>query len=296
MALLYNNIRVKEFRDQRNKVTRTHEELEELKVRIDRWNQVLHRKETNASEAESGLLIDIDDCLHKLKRLRKKQRRVHEDQEKALKQASLLERFFIWLYYRVNNVIFMHNREVDEVAGAIKNGTYILPNPVIDYYIQMYIKTKEEKIRIHEVKLETLRVKLDPSRMLTDVMAFAEERNENEAEQNFKKDYTTFGLLWKILVMLGRFVFSSTQEICFLLMIVAQICNGNLLSLVYVMSIFFYGLVRRNRPHWRYWAVMRMYAGLVIIAKYFCVFIESVLVYRGTSSVLREYQAEVFSG
>jgi hypothetical protein len=293
MAYLYNNIRVKEFRDQRNKVTQTHEELEELKSRIDRWNQVLHRKDNNVNEAESGLLIDMDDCVLKLKQLKKKQKLIHEHPEKALRYAKMVERLFIWFHDHINNVVFMHEKELDKVAEALKNGAHTLPNPVMDHYIKIYIESKEKRIKVEELKLATLKLK-NPERARNEVLPILERKVEQTEDDHFTKNYTIIGLVLKILLMLWKFAFSSTQEICFLLMIIAQIYNGNILSLIYVLSFFCYGLVRRSRPHWIYWRLMKFYTGFVIIAKYSCVFIESVLEYNGTLDTIKQYQADVF--
>jgi len=298
MAYLYNNIRVKKFREQRNIITQTHEELEELKSRIDRWNQVLHRKEAKAKEAkaneiESGLLIDIDDCAFKLKQLKKKQELVHAHPEKALKYATMVERLFIWFHDRINNVIFMHEKELDKVSKALKNGAHTLPNHVMDYYIKIYIENKEKKIKLQELKLSILKSKQDPLRTSEEVVPLLSKGVEDIVDDHFTKEYTIIGLTLKILLMFWKLAFSSTQEICFLLMIIAQIYNGNILSLIYVLSFFCYGLVKRSRPHWIYWRIMKLYTGLVIIAKYSCVFLQSVLEYNGSLDIIKKYQSEV---
>lgn len=293
MALLYNNIRIKEFRDQRNKVTHTHDALDELKIRIKRWNQVLHRKENNSTEAESGLLIDIDDCALKLEQLKKKQKLIHEHPERSLRYAKLVERLFIWFHNHINNIIFMHDKELDKVADHLKNGAHTLPNPVMDYYIKIYIESKEKKIKVQELRLETLKLKHKLGREAIEEFLVREVKVREEVKDSFTKEYTILGLVFNILLMLGKFIFSSTQEICFLLMIIAQICNGNILSLLYVLSFFCYGLVRRGRPHWIYWRVMKLYTGFVIIAKYSCVFLESVLAYKNSLDFIRKYQADV---
>ena len=93
MAYLYNNRRVRLFRAQKNKVVLTHAELTKVGKRIDRWNDILHRKEAKNSsnaELESGILVDIDDCKERLEQLQNKLDVVKEYPEDALDHANIV--------------------------------------------------------------------------------------------------------------------------------------------------------------------------------------------------------------
>ena len=63
---------------------------------------------------------------------------------------------------------------------------------------------------------------------------------------------------------LYRILFSSTQFICFFLMILDHLFNGSIMTMIYVVSIFAYGLIKQCRPSKFYWTFMLFYAELML--------------------------------
>ena len=376
MAYLYNNRRVRLFRAQKNKVVLTHAELTKVGKRIDRWNDILHRKEAKNSsnaELESGILVDIDDCKERLEQLQNKLDVVKEYPEDALDHANIVEKLYLWIHSFLNNVMFMNEIQLKELEESLKHGDYRVNNPVMEYYIKEYQTTKREKIETEKFRLETLYHNLSRSKEenleivvnpnpstevkqeigsiieikkeeippimppmietenvpeevkditeikeenkiieeLTEVKEEDKTKIEVEEDHNIKKDdhyilteeeeneiakkkgYTMKKIIIEILIMIAKLTYSSTQEVAFLFMIIAHIGNGNLLSLVYVFSVFCYAIVARCRPKGIYWKIMLIYCAVVIALKYVCVLITEFAVYQSKNDWIDDLQANV---
>jgi hypothetical protein len=78
-------------------------------------------------------------------------------------------------------------------------------------------------------------------------LEFINDLPKNERNKRIRKMTKAYMLIPRYIMILYYIIMSNTDYICYLIMIVAHIMNGNLLSLVYPMSIFIYAmLLERN--------------------------------------------------
>eukprot|EP00826_Nyctotherus_ovalis_P049810 TRINITY_DN6045_c0_g1_i2.p1 TRINITY_DN6045_c0_g1~~TRINITY_DN6045_c0_g1_i2.p1 ORF type:complete len:315 (+),score=109.91 TRINITY_DN6045_c0_g1_i2:68-1012(+) len=277
------------FRSQKKLISKSHAELSMLQSRIAGWNEVLHRKEAkqaNSSEVELALILDLEDLKQKIVSMVRKVKYLDEYPEDALRHATMLERIYLWFYCSTNHISSMKESDLCELEDKLKGGTYLLPSPLIEYYIEKYREEKIEKIAIKKQRYDELtsgleieksvkeELKLGSLSFLEKSDAPKEEEPREDKHEKYKKSYGTFQLILKIIVALANLLFTSSQGICFTFMVIAHTCNGNLLSLFYVMSIFCYALIAKCRPGSLYWKIMLRYTGIVIVLKYICVFLE----------------------
>ena len=71
-----------------------------------------------------------------------------------------------------------------------------------------------------------------------------------------------------LLVALGQLLATTTYVWCFLAMIVNQIAYANLISLVYPVAVFAYGLFESPRPTKQFWRAILLYANVVLVTKF----------------------------
>jgi hypothetical protein len=279
-------------------LAKSREELSMLQRRIEGWNEVLHRKESKQSEipeTESGILLDLEDSKQKLTNTKTKLKNLNEYPEDVLYHAGILETLYLWCQRNINHIFFMKYSELVKLEEKLKKGTHLLTNPVIEYHLKAFRLKKEEKICLEINKYNALCAKLSTvHNSKTSELIPIEEIEENKKQDHENKEpFSSVQLLKKIIGSSARLLLSATQGICFTLMIIVHIFNGNILSLIYVLSIFFYALVTKCRPHKLYWEILRLYTGIVIGLKYLCSFIELLLSVFADSNVFENTQAKV---
>ena len=303
MTYLYNNMKVHEFRSNRKMLERNREELSMLQRRIKGWNEVLHKKESKQSpglEAELGLPVDLENSRQKIENIKIKLKDINDYPEEALYHAGILEKLYLWCQKNINHILFMKQSELEQLEKTLKKGTHLLPNPVIDYRLREYRSKRKEKLYLEIDKYNGLRNKLDPANhsiipeLIPGVKKVIEENEEDKTQcQENKKPFSTTQLLMKIIYCLPKLLLSTTQGICFALMIIAHIFNGNILSFIYVLSIFCYALVTKCRPHKLYWKILLSYTNIIIGLKYLCSFIELVVSTSLNESIFEDTLSKV---
>jgi len=263
---------------------RSREELSMLQRRIKGWSQVLHRKESKQSpglEGEPGLLLDLEDSKQKIENMKAKLRDINDYPEEALYHAGILEKLYLWSQNNINHIFFMKRPELVQLEKTLKKGTYLLANPVIDYRLREYHLKRKKKLSLEIDEYNALCDKLYSANhsiipeLIPAVKEVIEESEEDKKQcQENKEPFSKAQLLIKIIASSPKLLLSATQSICFALMIIAHIFNGNILSFIYVLSIFCYALVTKCRPHKLYWKILLSYTSIVITLKYSCSFIE----------------------
>jgi len=302
---VYNNKRIYEFRRQKYILTENRTQLAQVEGVINSWNEVLHRKEIknnqNESQAESGMRLDIQDSKQRLEKMERKLKNVDEYPYLAFKNCGLIDKIYIWLFNAVNHILFMTKKEINEQKENIKNGKE-LQNFVTEYYVKFYKDVKKAKIEIEKCKLKILEDKLllaqqiskdsnkeDQTKKLEDFEAELPKIPEAEGLPKIK-------LIIEIIKLLFKLIYSNSECICYLLIIIAEIAYGNILSLIYVASVFCYALLVRGRPHPKYWKFLRIYSGIILVLKYICSYFQWLLIFyvKGPSNN-KNYWSDFFA-
>lgn len=295
MTYMYNNVKIHDYRSQQRMLARSLEHLKLLQRRIKGWNEILHRKESKditGPEIDSRLLLDYEDSKQRIINIGEKLDSVIEYPEQALYGVSFLENIYLWCQTSINPIFSMKHSELVEHEKNLKIGYHFFPNPVTVYYLEEYSKDKEKKLQCEVLRYNSLCEKLaavqeNPPEPLP------VEGEEQKEEVEKKPPFTAGQLIVQIISSSIKLILSATQGICFIFMIMAHIFNGNILSLLYVLSIFCYGLVIKCRPQRRYWTVLLLYVGIVIALKYLCSFIETLLALQGKGNSIDILQAKV---
>jgi hypothetical protein len=95
-----------------------------------------------------------------------------------------------------------------------------------------------------------------------------EEPDEKLLYKRMKKRTKCTALSFEFCKILLVMLVSNFNMFIYLLMIICMIMNGNLLALVYPISIFAYALYEEGRPSKKYWQLVIMYSMIVIIVKF----------------------------
>ena len=77
-------------------------------------------------------------------------------------------------------------------------------------------------------------------------------------------------MLCEFFVLILKLIYSSTDVICYSLMVLAHSYYGNLLSIFYIVAVFGYALLIRCRPHRKFWTIMLVYSEIVVLLKFIC--------------------------
>ncbi len=297
MAYLHNNRRVYELRRQKYMLDQNHVRLSQVSASIENWNKVLHRDGSSASTAESGLILDIEESRQKLEQMQRKLDGVVIYPYLAVKHTSVMEDVYLWLSEKINHVAFVKSSALEALEKQLESGVSLIPNCVTDYHVSTYIELLRQKIEIERLRLSILerrrvevkegnrpeskaesKMELLPlppldeekkrKRAENEEAALRVQKESDQGDPKAPKGLSTVKLLFDIFLMLPKLIFSSTQQICLILMLLAHAFNGNLMSLVYVLGVLCYAWLVRCRPRERFWRAMLMYAGVVIILKY----------------------------
>lgn len=72
----------------------------------------------------------------------------------------------------------------------------------------------------------------------------------------------------RYLLRIGSSVIAHTDAVAYLMMLINQMINGNLLSLILPVSILGFALMEKPRPSNLYWKFVLIYTELVIVFKF----------------------------
>ncbi len=269
MSYLYNNRRVREFRRQKYVTQYNHVGLARLDARIKCWNNLLHRN-AGVSQEEAGARLDLEELRQHINQMQEKLQAVADFPHLALSQSSFLERVYSWLFDKINHVAFLRGSKLLALEKRLEAGTGAIPNYVTAHHVSEYTARLRKKIATDRAKLSDL------ERRLGEQPSQIPEEDEPATEPN--KELSTSRLVSDIFVMCGKLIYSSTEELCFVSMLLAHALNGNLLSLPYIMGALCYAMVVRCRPSKLYWQIMLMYTGVVIVLKYAAVSVERIVI------------------
>jgi hypothetical protein len=92
--------------------------------------------------------------------------------------------------------------------------------------------------------------------------------NQDEDEYTAKK-LTCMKLTERYFSLLSKIWTSHSEKICYLFMLVATICNGGYLYLVYPAMVFGSALIQENRPGKTFWYTVIIYTQIMIIVNFF---------------------------
>jgi hypothetical protein len=88
-------------------------------------------------------------------------------------------------------------------------------------------------------------------------------------ERYKKETYKTYFQLFMYYLVIFFKVFSSNlQGFCYLFMIIATICNGGLIYMIYPALVFGIALCEEEEPGKKYWYFVIMYTQFLILMQY----------------------------
>ena len=276
MAYLYNNKRIYEYERRSYIMEDYHTQLEKVKDSIQDLTKVLRThdvsKELEASKRiKAGIQLNILECKEKIENIKKKIEYVQKFKMEGTKHVGILEKLYLWLLTRINSVAFIKPSELGKIKEDIEKGAHTLPDYVVDYNSALYIQEKSQSLAKEKAKLDSLEnalyTELHPEEAKN--MPNPEPKSLlNEIEINIPKKPNTKQIVIDIMFLLLKILYSSSDLICYLAMIIAHAYYGTLLSLVYPLGVFGYALLARSRPHGKFWRIMLIYTGVVIVLKY----------------------------
>lgn len=276
-TFLYNNRRVTKY-EKYDRMKQDHnEKLDNIREQIDRWNEKLEvsnpsknplqirrlttfkRSTSSAFASVAGLKTELGDASERIKKIDL----LLDDKDKLGKDyirnmGSTFGRLYIWLHTFINHVLFKKGEKLAKLLKNTAKGAYCIKSK-----LEKLITANEVlKLQIEKTKLEQT-LKLAQSSDQFEELHTKQQRMEKSIEEfvgfkNILKNY--WYCIYKILL-------SSTEFYCYLFMILAHLFNGSLLSLVYLLSIFGYGLVEHCRPKSLYWNIMLIYTICVLVFK-----------------------------
>ena len=131
--------------------------------------------------------------------------------------------------------------------------------------------TSSEEIVEESVSRRLMRVPALESAGDADIEPAATRRvyhRTNSVEAVLDKAETFGSKLFRLLQAIAYFLLANTAHVCYFFMILSIINNGSVLSLVYAVLLFFWGLLTVPSPTKRFWLVMIFYTMTVLLVKY----------------------------
>ncbi len=296
---LFNNKRITHYKKYQQLKDKHGEKLDKIKEQIEEWNKKLSShaeaqglfqlrrltvfKRTSLRSGNIGELSHspaIREDMNTSKRLQSILATL--DDENTLRKAAVknnvgaLGKFYIWLYTRINHVLFKKGEKLQNLLESAEKGR----NFVMSRLEKMAIEYERTKLLLEKAALEAKRgtVKEEPkfekeeSSPAPQHEAGTQQKLESR-KNKLKEDieaFVRFGHIMKHYWMcIYRILMSSTQFYCFFFMILDHLFNSSAISLVYPISVFVYGLVEHCRPRAMYWSLVLIYTELVLAVKYF---------------------------
>eukprot|EP01022_Parablepharisma_sp_SALTPOND_P021454 TRINITY_DN424_c0_g1_i1.p1 TRINITY_DN424_c0_g1~~TRINITY_DN424_c0_g1_i1.p1 ORF type:complete len:2708 (-),score=170.36 TRINITY_DN424_c0_g1_i1:63-8186(-) len=285
---LYNNRRICRYKKYEQQKERHSEKLEKIKEQIEEWNKKLNNPDSAHTLLQlrriTGLkkpgprasFIDLPksparenlDTSRQLDNII-----ILLENEKELRQSAIrdfigpLGKLYIWLHSKINHVLFKNGEKLERLFDDAERGA----STVLSRLEKMAIECERTKLLIEKEKLEA---KLG---VIQEEVKFGYEEspvNVKKLEIKLKKlqeeiiAFLKFSHMLKhYWLCLYRLILSSTQFYCFFFMILAHLFGGSILSVVYPISVFIYGLVEYCRPRWGYWTFVLVYTEIVLALK-----------------------------
>jgi len=291
---LYNNKRVFRYKKYEQQKEKHSEKLEQIKEQIEEWNKKLNNPEAMrgfmqlrrlTSFRRSSIKSTITDLprsprkddIDTSKRLAQIQQSLDDDKmlrKEAIKNfVGPLGRFYIWLHSMINHVLFKKGEKLDALFDAAERGSC----DFLSRLEKMAVACERTRLLLEKDKLEAkLGTVQEEEAKMQDEKSRVEFSNEKLVTK-FKKlkdeiaSFCKFGHILKhYWLCCYRIILSSTQFYCYFVMILAHLFQGSILSVVYPVSIFIYGLTEHCRPRRGYWIFVLIYAELVLALK-FCI-------------------------
>lgn len=191
----------------------------------------------------------------------KEENREKEKEYETLTQADLVKRltddklslpwklFILGKRHLTNQILLVFNIiKLDGILDSVRNGetkiyTTIEKKLVQDFNTNKYIRDEEKYDTIDDIP---------------------EDKRSNLAGKATK----AYKLLAAYSHLVAHIILSNSAFVCYLLMIVAMIMNGCIISLVYPVSVFIYALLEEKRPNKKYWQFIVMYTSTVLVIKF----------------------------
>ena len=181
-------------------------------------------------------------------------------------------RLFIWLDKKVNKLLFFNPEEMQDIHIKLESGLEDIPS---------FLEDELREAANLSVQLEIMKLKLE----LIECKIIKEETKKGENEEIYvktkelnkavtrkidgiSKKLTCCSWIKLICETLFKMLLSSTQILCYILMILAHVFNDSLLSVIYPTSIFGYAILASCRPSRMYWKIMLIYSLMLILLKY----------------------------
>lgn len=265
-----------------------HTELNQVEKSISDLNKLLTSRESSkepSTQGKAGIELEILEHKEKIKHKEKKLEYLKKFRLEATKPDGILPKVYIWLLTHVNIVAFAKRSELLAIKKELKKGAHVFPDYVVDYYANQRIEAKEktlasEKLLVSQLE-KTIKEQEQPAApgqllllKVTEGVLKKRAKDEKRTDKQIKpekeatKIQTTTRLLVDIFFLLLQLLYSSTELICYIFMVIAHAYYGNILSLVYPTVVFCYALIVRCRPNGKLWKFMLMYTGIIIILKF----------------------------
>ena len=279
---LYNNRRITHY-DKYDRMKQEHnDKLENIREQIDKWNEKLEtsnpsrnplqirrlstfRKGNSLNFGLQSFSSPRNDAGNVSERLEKIANLLADDnklRKNVLKNmVSSFGSFYIWIHTFINHVLFKKGEKLAKLLGSTGKGAY-------------YVKSRLEKMAVtnEKLKLQIEKLKLEQyisekTQEKTQEQIHVLEEQQKTMEKSIEA-FVKFGHILKHYWMcLYRILLSSTEFYCYLFMILAHLFNGSIISLVYLLSVFGYGLIEHCRPKAVYWTIMLIYTVCVLALK-----------------------------
>jgi len=292
MAFLYNNLKIKTtIRNQFEKDTMMRK-LAKVNKQLRKWNKTVFKnasKEKGEGKKDKALVKKETNLAKGKNKIKELPEHLEEDKleetkmaitnqpsgedkffaiedkkdqvaKPELKKADIVKKLIseklgilwkIWIIgmrYATNQILVVFNhRKLDGILENIRDGETV-------------IYTSIEQCLYEDYKNDLATCKKN-------------NKEESELKPEERSDVTkraTKGL--KIIVaymsLFFNILFSNTSFICYLIMIVAHIMNGSIISLFYPVSIFIYALLEERRPNKKYWTIIIYYSAATLVLKF----------------------------
>lgn len=295
MAYLYNNKRIYEYERRHYVMEEYHTQLEKVKGSIEELSSVLRANDISkelgsSTKLKAGFQLDILECKEKIESIKKKIEYVKRFKLEGTKHVGILEKLYLWLLTRINTVAFIKPSELRDIKNELEKGAHVLPDYVVDYYSTVYIQEKTKILAEEKEKLNYLETgliaELNPEEVKKATILDPESPVHDIKNKVYKKPLTK-QIVIDILFLLLKILYTSSNLICYLAMIIAHAYYGNLLSLVYPLGVLGYALLVRCRPHGNFWRIMLIYSGVVIVLKYMTSIVQDFLINYSCAGISR---------
>ena len=299
MAYLYNNFKIKTTIQNQFEKDKMMKKLAKVNKQLKKWNQTVFTKSEGAqdenlkkikqamepkadekiqevppqleedkendseedSKQDPKLKVREDPKMHVLTITEKADARKKEDEYEDMPTADLVKHLTedklglvwkLWILgtrYMTNQILLVFNIvKLEGILDGVRNGETRIYTPVERTLVQDY---HNDKLTRDEKNLETI-----------------EEIPKEERSNLTAKATKGAKLLGNMFTLSFKIIVSNSAFVCYLLMIVAMIMNGSIVSMVYPFSVFIYALLEEKRPSKKYWLFVVYYSAIILVLKF----------------------------